>query len=182
MKNIAIVTFIFCLFFDFGVSASAIYPKNKGKKVAKSEIHYIKKAPKAVFIDHLPRKARKSRHNNNVYHYYKGQFFMPNKNQYLLVPPPPGLKVKNVPDNYERDVHQGQAVYYANGVFYEKVIRGKGFRVIKGPVGIKVSSLPARYQKATINGQVCFIYLGAIFIDASIRTKTLYELFGFVEE
>ncbi len=67
----------------------------------------------------------------NKYYYSSGLFYRPHQREYIVVPPPSGAVVYQIPAQYNQVVIDGVVYYTYNGVYYSRV--PQGFQVIPPP-------------------------------------------------
>lgn len=108
-----------------------------------------------------------------AYFYNNGNYFIYNGARYLLVTPPIGLKIKDLPVDKERF---GDADYYSKGIFYRKI--GSDYEVIKHPQGAIIYKLPALTAVATIGEEAYYEYLGVLYKKVFVKNEQAFEVVG----
>lgn len=173
------------LYIILGFSALLSFSFSNGggdKKILKSEIHYLEGAPTPNVLNELPRKTKTIEFNNKELYFYNEIYYQKLDDKYQQTIPPIGLSVKNVPDNYERIIKNGQIIYFVNGSFYSKNPTGKYFVVSTGIVGVQITNLPEQSVKAKLNGRDCYIYFNTVFKKTSSRSRDLYSFVGYIAD
>src|SRR5438132_1712945 len=79
-------------------------------------------------------------------------------NGYVVVAPPIGATVPELPPGAETIVAGGTAYYYAGGAFY--VQTPQGYAVVAPPPGLTVTVLPPDAVSTTINGMLYYAASG----------------------
>jgi hypothetical protein len=93
-------------------------------------------------------------HQHYFWDYGDGFYVAQPDGQYLVVQPPIGVVVPELPAGAIPIVVGPTTYYYLDGVFY--VPQANGFAVVNPPPGIVVPSLPAGAAQAIINGTVVY--------------------------
>lgn len=61
-------------------------------------------------------------YRNVTYYYDDGTFYTPRQKDYVVVNPPIGARVAELPSNYEEIVLDGYVYYKVDNVYYKEVI------------------------------------------------------------
>jgi len=62
-------------------------------------------------------------HNNTIYYYDDGSYFLPNGgDEYVVVDPPIGARIAELPSNYEEIILDGNTYYKVENTYYKAVI------------------------------------------------------------
>lgn len=61
-------------------------------------------------------------YRNVTYYYDDGTFFLPRRNDYVVVAPPVGALVAELPSNYQTIVLEGRVYYKVDNVYYKEVV------------------------------------------------------------
>jgi len=77
------------------------------------------------------------RHGHDRYYYHRGVYYRPGPHGYVVVRPPRGIIVHELPPRYAR-VHVGSIVYYRSGDVYYQTAPG-GYVVVDPPPTVVVS-------------------------------------------
>jgi len=109
---------------------------------------------------------------NQPFYYYGGSYYEPSGSEYVVVPPPVGATVPEVPPGAETVWTAGQVFYYIDGAFY--VQEPNGFRVVPPPLGVTVSVLPSDASSVMINGRVYYQSRGVYYLPAMQDGVTVY--------
>jgi hypothetical protein len=85
-------------------------------------------------LDNLPHGFITIRAGDETYYYSNGFFYQMQMRiqKYIMVPPPIGAVVFNIPPGYQLMLVNGMTLYEYQGVFYKRVL--DGFKVIFPPV------------------------------------------------
>jgi hypothetical protein len=58
----------------------------------------------------------------------------------------------------------GETVYYANGLFFQRIYPEQKFAVIPPPVGVTVHSIPDGHSVAVLNGHSFYEFNGVYYV------------------
>ena len=72
-------------------------------------------------MEALPNNTFATTYNGETYYYYNGTFYRKNMNSYVVVAPPIGCIVLNLPSDAEEITNDGFVYYYSNGTYYQPV-------------------------------------------------------------
>jgi hypothetical protein len=102
-------------------------------------------------IGHLPDGYHRIGVRGHDFFYCGGVFYDTGPEGYVVVAPPLGADVPDLPPGAETITGPGNNIfYYADGVFY--VPEGDGYSVVTPPFGVTVSYLPSDATSTVING------------------------------
>ncbi|GAA4828951.1 hypothetical protein GCM10023331_12630 [Algivirga pacifica] len=130
---------------------------------------------KAVFV-----KGRRYYYNHGVYCERRG-------NDYIVINPPMGIEIIDIPEEAEYFDWNGRDYYYYAGTFYRYKGRHR-YYVVDAPIGVVVSMLPEGAKVITKYGDTFYRYQGvyyqAIAIDGDVayvvteapRERLTYQL------
>ena len=107
------------------------------------------------------------------YYYYGGSYYETGPSGYVVVQPPVGAVVPDLPPGAETVAAGPSVFYYAGGAFYAPNIQG-GFVVIAPPLGVTVDTLPPGATPVSINGMIYYQADGAYFIPMMQNGVTVY--------
>ena len=120
---------------------------------------YADKPGRNTVITVVPAGYRVVNYGGLGYRYYKGVFYRPYNNSFMVVAPPIGLFINVMPYGYRRIMVNNYPYYYYNGTYYQ--YRNSNYYVVSPPVGAVVESLPPGYQTLTIDGETYYTIDGA---------------------
>jgi len=89
------------------------------------------------------------------YYYQGGLFYRPQRHNYIVVPPPSGAVVYQIPAQYNQVIIDGVVYYTYNGVYYSRV--PQGFQVVQPPpvvveaATVSTRSVPDEEEVFTVN-------------------------------
>ena len=115
MKNISVIWIIFFIWVMVGAkSADAFY----------SPYPDVLSQP----IDILPQGFTTISMGDDTYYYCRGVFYQKTvmEQKYVIVPPPVGAIVSDIPVGYELMLINGMIYYEYQGVYYKRVLEGYG--------------------------------------------------------
>ena len=108
------------------------------------------------------------------YYYYQGVYYQNSPSGYVVVTPPTGATVAELPPGAESIPVGNVMYYYAGGAFYVQQPQG-GFMVVAPPMGITVDSLPDGASPVNINGVLYYQANGAYFLPEMQGGVTVYQ-------
>lgn len=98
-------------------------------------------------IAKLPRGYQKVRYGGHDYYTVGTQWYRPQAGRYVLISPPPGLRVNALPGK-AKIVRVGHERYYqVAGVFYQPVGKGHQYQVVRAPRAPAVAWVEADNQR-----------------------------------
>jgi hypothetical protein len=107
------------------------------------------------------------------YYYYNGVYFRPTtEGTYMVVAPPLGAIVPELPEGAETFVIGSATYYYVGNAFYSP--QPAGFAVVKAPLGVTVSGLPVGAVPAVINGAMYYLAGDTYFLPVMQAGVTVY--------
>ncbi|MEM9261707.1 MAG: DUF6515 family protein, partial [Bacteroidota bacterium] len=104
----------------------------------------------------VPRKAIIIRRSNIVYHYYDGLFYRPSGNQYIVVRPVVGVRLKTLPARHVKVMTPRGRYYYYYGNYYRQ--KGTTYEVVAAPKGAMVDALPEGYDVKEVDGTEYYVW------------------------
>jgi hypothetical protein len=107
-------------------------------------------------------------------YYNDGTFYRQNTDGYVVISPPMGYAVYNLPSSAQVLKHDGVTYYYFDGTFYKKQI--DKFVVVSAPVGCVVMELPANSEEKEVNGQVYYWYNGTYYMPVYDNGYSAYQV------
>ncbi len=76
---------------------------------------------RGTLLKHLPGGSVVITHSNHSYYYFDGEYFILAGNNYRVVTPPAGLRIRTLPSGHTVVVRNGHRYYLVNNVYYEPV-------------------------------------------------------------
>ncbi len=108
--------------------------------------HYYGRPHYGAVLRTVPAAARVIRFNQRAYRLHEGVYYVQRGNEYVVVRPAAGLRIRMLPNGAVRTVVRGATYHYYYGVFYAPVNDVPGeFQVVDAPVGAIVDALPEGY-------------------------------------
>lgn len=107
------------------------------------------------------------------YYYYGGSYYETGPSGYVVVQPPVGVVVPDLPPGAETVPAGPNMFYYAGGAFYAPNPQG-GFVVIAPPLGVTVDTLPPGATPVSINGMMYYQAGGVYFLPMMQNGVTVY--------
>lgn len=120
---------------------------------------YANKPKRNTVITVVPTGYRVVNYGGSSYRYYRGVYYRPYNNSFMVVAPPIGLFINIMPYGYSRITVNNYPYYYYNGTYYQ--YRNSNYYVVSPPEGAVVESLPEGYQTLTIDGETYYTVDGA---------------------
>jgi hypothetical protein len=107
------------------------------------------------------------------YYYYDGVYFQPTTtSSYVVVAPPLGAVVPELPEGAEPIIIDSTTWYYGAGAFY--VQQQNGFAVVAAPPGVTVTGLPPGAAPVVINGTMYYVAGAAYYMPVMQGGVTVY--------
>ena len=128
-------------------------------------------------IKDLPRQAVSIGSGSN-YAYFNGVFYKPISKGYIIVSPPFGIRVSNLPKNSFR-ISTGERIYfYNNGIFYTQDLDGP-FKVVPTTMGVLIDALPLGCTHI-IKEKIHYYKLKEVYYKQILTTEmnTMYQVGG----
>ncbi len=191
---ILVITFLAILFTISIPETAEAQPGRRGKsRVVKRHVRVVRvHHPRVVRRAHfryaalprwgatfaiVPAGAILYRHSNHAYHFHNGIWYTPRNNNFIIVRPVAGLRVRTLPVGYRRIVLGTRPYYYYYGTFYSKVGKSEEYEVVDAPEGAVVDALPDGYDVKEVNG-VEYYYLDGVYY-AEVDEKDFEDGVGF---
>ncbi|TXF88458.1 hypothetical protein FUA23_14325 [Neolewinella aurantiaca] len=129
--------------------------KTETVKVVKTTRAKAKSPARGTKVAALPQKTTVITHQNSKYHYRDGVYYKPQQNNYVVVAPPVGVRVKTLPANLPYLLRGNKRYYLYQGSYYYPVAEG-GYEVVDTPVGAITDWLPEGYETVDLDGRVYY--------------------------
>lgn len=101
-------------------------------------------------------------HNKKKYHQHSGNYYVLKNNQYSLVYPPKGFRVRFLPVGNRVVFVNSKKHYYYKGLFYYKI--GQEYEVVEPQLGTLVPELPeTNLTPELINGKKHYEYNSILY-------------------
>ncbi|MGB2273244.1 MAG: DUF6515 family protein [Flavicella sp.] len=146
-------------------------PKNSivSHKRTRSVNHrYVAFPKRGGIVTTVHRDARIYRFGGLSYRFYKGVWYKPYRNQWIVVRPNFGFSVNILPVGYTRIRVLDTTYFYYYGTFYMR--RAGAYVVVNAPLGAEVISIPSGYTSQVVSG-VTFYELDGVYYKSKINTK-----------
>ena len=98
------------------------------------------------------------------YRLYSGVWYRPQGAKWVVVRPPLGIRVRNLPVGYRRVVIGPKTYYYFYGTYY--TLNGKEYEVVEEPIGAEVYSLPEGSSSVIVNSQEYYMLDGHYYMPS----------------
>jgi len=107
------------------------------------------------------------------YYYYDGVYYQPTTSgNYVVVAPPDGVIVPQLPSGTDAIVVGPTIYYYAGGAFYAQ--QPTGFAVMSAPLGVTVTMLPPGAAPVVVNGTLYYLADNVYFLPVMQAGVTVY--------
>ena len=185
-KRLLIAILLCAIFF---ICSGFIYAQDTVKNHHhKNHNQYVKKKLPSHEYRHLPKRGAIVRvlPNGSVkitagsnYYCHNGIFYKPAKYScYLIVNPPAGLRIGEIPSAKIELTINSALSYYYYGVYYTKALDGT-YVVIEAPMGAIVNALPYGYDIKTIDEIDYYNMDGVLYKEVVIDNKNInYKVVG----
>ena len=180
--------FTFALSFLFFVMIMAMHPvsaqgrhKPKRIKVVKANhVRVIKVHPHVFKRAHVryaalprwgtvvstyPAAAVLVRLGGSSFYFYNGIYYAPRQNNYIIVHPVRGVRIRTLPVGYRRILVGPRPYFYYYGTFYVQAGNRNEYVVTDAPEGAVVDALPDGYEIRTINGNEYYELDGVYYAE-----------------
>jgi len=148
------------------------YPRSKVVVVKKRQVRTIQVLP--VGYTTIIYK------NRNYYH-HGGYFYNYSGNNYVIIAPPRGLRIKTLPIGYKTIVVGGVNRYYYRGVYYRPV--ESQYETFEPAVGTVVPELPDEdVDEVTIDGITYYEYGDTLYKKIVTADGVKYEVVGKLDD
>lgn len=117
---------------------------------------------------------------HNYYLEDNGDFFRYNGGRYLLVKPPNGLEINQLPkDSFHLDVN-GNWFYFHNGIFFKAL--DSGFKVFPAPLDAIIYDLPLLTDVVMVRDKAYYEYLGVLYEKVLVDEEQGFQVVGELTE
>ena len=107
------------------------------------------------------------------YYYYDGVYFRPTTDgTYIVVAPPVGAIVPQLPNGAQAIGLGSDTYYYGGGAFYLQ--QPTGFGVVEAPLGLTVADLPPGAALVVIDGVIYYVAGSSCFLPVRQAGVTVY--------
>ncbi|MCG2461240.1 hypothetical protein K8352_10810 [Flavobacteriaceae bacterium F89] len=117
---------------------------------------------------------------HNYYLDQNGDFFRYNGGRYLLVKPPNGLVIKQLPKDSFHLYVKGKWFDFRNGIFYKAV--DSGFEVVAAPLDAIIYDLPLLTDVVMIKDSAYYEYLGVLYEKVMVDEEQGFQVVGELTE
>jgi hypothetical protein len=109
------------------------------------------------------------RAHSNTYHFHNGIYYAPRANNFVVVRPVAGIRVKALPVGFRTVVVTRRNYYYYYGTFYAKAADVDEYEVVDAPTGAIVDALPDGYEVKKINDTEYYVLDGVYYAEAEAK-------------
>jgi hypothetical protein len=99
------------------------------------------------------------------YYYHSGIYYTRRANNYVIVRPARGIRMKVLPVGYRNVVVGPRHYYYYYGTFYAKAGNAQEYVVVDPPQGAIVDALPDGYEVKTVNDTEYYVLDGVYYAE-----------------
>ena len=112
--------------------------------------------------------------NDQYYRYDRGIYYSPYNGGYRVIPAPPGVFIRYLPDGYSTIYLGDYTYYYFAGTFYREGIHG--FTVTEAPPGAVVYDLPEGATEVRMGNIVYLQYNNTLYQPIYLDGRDAYEV------
>lgn len=117
------------------------------------------------------------------YVYSGGRYYMKHENDFRIVPPPFGIRVRIIPGGFFTLRVGGLPYFYYEGVYYRHYPEDNCYEVVKPPMGAIVPDLPDYGVRTLyINGMTVLEYDGVLYKPVHTRWGVEYKVVGILND
>lgn len=99
------------------------------------------------------------------FYFHNGIYYTARQNNYVVVRPALGLRIRVLPVGYRRIVVGPRPYFYYYGTFYSKADNSEEYEVVDAPEGAIVDALPDGYEVKTIDGNEYYELDGVYYAE-----------------
>ena len=103
--------------------------------------------------------------HTHPYYFHNGIYYAHRNNNYVVVRPAAGLRIRVLPVGYRRVVIGPRHYYYYYGTFYSKANNSDEYIVVDAPEGAIVDALPDGYEVKTIGDTEYYVLDGVYYAE-----------------
>ncbi len=107
-------------------------------------------------------------------YYSSGNFYQQKNNGYIVISPPIGYAVPQIPENANITILDGITYYYYNGTFYQQ--QNKQYIVVSPPIGSVILHLPSGVEVIQDNEQTYYHYNGTYYQPINNNGYPAYQV------
>jgi hypothetical protein len=133
--------------------------------VRKAQIRYAHLPRWGTSVAVLPAAAVPVRSHNQVYHFHKGVYYAPRNNNFVVVRPVIGMRIRVLPVGYRTVVVSNRNYYYYYGSFYSKADKADEYEVTNAPIGAVVDALPDGYEVRKVGDMEYYVLDGVYYAE-----------------
>jgi hypothetical protein len=169
MKKLKIpISFLILLFTILTVQTTEAQGRHRVKKVKvvkRNHVRVVKVHPHVnrrahvryaalprwgAVVTNYPAGALVIRSAAHPFYFHSGIYYAPRQNNYVIVRPARGLRIRVLPVGYRRVIIGPRPYFYYYGTFYSKIDNTEEYEVVDAPEGAIVDALPDGYDIKTI--------------------------------
>jgi hypothetical protein len=144
--------------------------------VRKAHVRYARLPRWGSVVAVVPSAAILVSTSQHTYHFHDGIFYAPRSNDFVVVRPVVGVRVKLLPSGYRTVLVSKRNYYYYYGTFYSKANDGN-YEVVDAPEGAIVDALPEGYEVKTIGDTEYYVLDGVYY--AEVETVEVEDGVGY---
>ncbi len=99
------------------------------------------------------------------YYFHQGVYYAPQNNNYVVVRPAVGVRIRVLPVGYKRIIVGPSPYYYYYGTFYKQIEKSKEYETVGAPIGAIVDALPDGYDVKIIDGTEYYVLDGVYYAE-----------------
>jgi hypothetical protein len=162
---------------------TVVVKKNKeARRYPRKDVVVVTPRPERSFRE-IHHDHRQIRYNDVDYSYYEGRYYRCNHDEYILVPPPHGIRVSFIPEGVLTIMVQGIPYFYYGGVYYRENTVYREYEVVAPPMGAIVPDLPEYDVKAVvINSQTLLEYDNVLYKPIATQWGVQYKVIGVLDD
>jgi hypothetical protein len=125
----------------------------------------------------VPSAAVVVRAHSQTYHFHNGIYYAPRNNNFVVVRPVAGIRVRVLPIGFRTVAVSKRNYYYYYGTFYSKAVGADEYEVVDAPIGAVVDALPDGYEVKNINDMEYYVLDGVYY--AEVEAKEFEDGIGY---
>jgi hypothetical protein len=137
--------------------------------VRRAHVRYAHLPRWGTAIAVLPAAAVVVRAHSYTYHFHNGIYYAPRNNNFVVVRPVAGVRVRALPNGFKTVMVSRRNYYYYYGTFYSKTIDTDQYEVVDAPVGAIVDALPEGYEIKNVKGTEYYVLDGVYYAEVEVK-------------
>jgi hypothetical protein len=147
--------------------------------VRKAHVRYASLPRWKSVVKVVPSTAIIIKTRKNPYYFHDGVYYAQRNNNYVVVRPARGIRIKTLPVGHRPFVLDQRNYFYYYGTFYIKSDNTDEYEVIDAPIGAVVDALPDGYEVKNIDGTEYYVLDDVYYAeveDSSMADGIGYEV------